>query len=132
MLVARMLDERLSGAIPDGSFAVFFGGTAPENITGEIKKFAPTHLIIIDALDAGGSPGDIKLISPDEIGGASFGTHGLPLKMVTDYLSNFLKCEMIIIGIHPKAIAFGSGVSAEVESSAKTVSDLIVKIMADL
>jgi len=31
--------------------AGFYRRTAPENLTGEIKKFQPTHLIIIDAAE---------------------------------------------------------------------------------
>ena len=44
---------------------VFIGDTAPENLTGEIKKFRPTHLVILDAVDMGRRPGTAELIEPD-------------------------------------------------------------------
>jgi hydrogenase maturation protease len=51
---------------------IFMGETAPENLTGEIKKFRPTHLVILDAADAGGKrPGSITLIQHDVLRGGS-------------------------------------------------------------
>jgi|GEM_PF-1075633 len=43
-------------------FKFFNGGTAPENLTGEIRRFKPSHLIMIDAVELGKRPGTIALI----------------------------------------------------------------------
>lgn len=125
MLAAKSLDEWRAKGVSDGGLAVFFGGSAPENITGEIKRFAPTHLIIIDALDAAEAPGAVTLIDSREIGGASFSTHRLPLEMVIEYLRNSIGCEIIIIGIKPKGIGLGETVSGEVAEAAEYVSEVI-------
>lgn len=129
MLVAVELEKWRGGGGSGGGFAVFFGGSAPENITGQIKKFAPTHLIIIDALDSGSQPGDVELIEPGEIGGASFGTHGLPLKMVIEYLKHFIECEIIVIGIKTASLGLGESVSREVKKSVAYVSSAIKEIL---
>src|SRR5665647_2924663 len=86
---------------------VFLGSTAPENFTGEIIKFKPTHILIVDSVDTDQKPGFILLINPDEVGGVSFSTHMLPVKMMVDYLLASLECEIIIIGIQPKILLFG-------------------------
>ena len=108
---------------------VFIGQTAPENLTGEIKKFRPTHLIIIDAADLDGQPGKIVLIEPENVGGVSFCTHSLPTKVMTDYLLQSFNLQIIIIGIQPKTLAVGALPSKEVTAAAKLLSETIVKIL---
>ncbi len=103
----------------------FYGGTAPENITGQIKKFKPTHLIIVDSADTAGKAGKISLIEPEQEAGISFSTHRLPVKILIKYLLTFFDCKIIFIGIKPKAIDFCCSVSQEVEKSAEYLADAI-------
>ncbi len=111
--------------------SIFFGGTAPENVTGAIKKARPGNLIIIDSADMGKPPGEVTVIGPEEIGGISFSTHSLPLNIMIDYLEPDVNGEIIVIGIQPGAIAFGSEVSKEVRDSVKTVSDTIKELILE-
>jgi len=41
---------------------VYIGESAPENFTGEIKKFMPDHLLVIDAADLEEEPGSVTFI----------------------------------------------------------------------
>jgi hydrogenase 3 maturation protease len=100
----------------------FLGATAPENLTGEVKKFNPTHLIIVDSAQLGKKAGTIRLLAPREIGGISFSTHRLPTKVMVDYLRKSLDCRVIIIGIQPKSLVFGKSLSGEVRKSVKELS----------
>lgn len=108
---------------------IFIGGTAPENVTSEIKRFSPSHLIIIDAADMGGNPGEIKLVDPENIGGISFSTHNLPANMLIEYLKHFLKCEVTIIGIQPKSLEFGKEPSVEMKVAANTLVSLLLSVL---
>ncbi len=110
-------------------FKVFFGDTAPENLTGEIKKFKPTSLIIIDSADTGKKAGEIVLIKPEETAGISFCTHQLPLKIMADYLVQSIDCRILIIGIQPKGLDFGSLPSKEIRRSVKIISGTIKEII---
>jgi len=110
---------------------VFLGSTAPENFTGEIIKFKPTHILIVDSVDTDQKPGFILLINPEEVGGVSFSTHMLPVKMMVDYLLASLECEIIIIGIQPKVLLFGETISKEVKKSTKQVSGVIKQILQE-
>jgi hydrogenase 3 maturation protease len=101
----------------------FLGATAPENLTGEIKKYKPTHIIIIDTADIKEKPGTILLLKKEDVGaGVSFSTHKLPAKVLMDYFTQSLKCDIIFVGIQPKNLKFGGKVSREVKSSIKEVS----------
>ncbi|MCX5647206.1 MAG: hydrogenase 3 maturation endopeptidase HyCI [Phycisphaerae bacterium] len=109
--------------------AVFLGGTAPENLTGEIKRFGPTHLVIIDAADLDAEPGTITIMDPDRIGGTTFCTHSLPLKVMIDYLLQSFDCHVTIIGIQPKSLAVGAPVSKEVLDAVESLSALLLEAL---
>jgi hydrogenase 3 maturation protease len=132
MLVAEALKNSCSAAKQCKKLKVFFGATAPENLTGEIKKFNPSHVIIVDAADTGKKAGSITLIKPQEATGISFSTHQLPLSIMVDYLIQSIACEVIIIGIQPKTTNFGSEVSSEVKKSVGVLSSVIQEIICDL
>jgi hydrogenase 3 maturation protease len=108
---------------------VFFGETAPENLTGAIKQFKPSHLVVIDAADLSEKPGTIALLDFETIGGASFSTHLLPLKIMTDYVSQATNCAVIGIGIQPKCLAFDSKPTKPVLSSVKEIAQTFLKLI---
>jgi hydrogenase 3 maturation protease len=114
----------------DVKLKTFEGSTAPENLTGEIKAFKPTHLIIVDTADIGEEPGAVLLLRADEVGrGISFSTHKIPPKMLIDYFTHSLKCEIVIIGIQPKSIGFGKKVSKPVIASSGSVASSILEAL---
>lgn len=110
---------------------VFFGSTAPENLTGEIIKYKPSHIIIVDSVDMEQEPGSLLLIDPQVVEGVSFSTHMLPVKMIVDYFLESLKCEIVIIGIQPKTLEFGETVSEEVKKSTIQIADVISQILLE-
>jgi hydrogenase 3 maturation protease len=102
-LVARKLTGILSAshAVYRTNFYVIDTGPVPENFTGTIKKIAPHLVIMIDAAQMGEEPGMIKWLHRDQISGYSAATHGLPLNLLADYLSDQVKCQVGLIGIQP-------------------------------
>jgi len=127
MLAAQELKKALGG---NKNLKFILGGSAPENFTGEIIKFSPSHIIIIDSADLGKNAGAIELIKEEDIGGVSFSTHRLPTKILIDYLKNSINCEFIFIGIQPKTLKFGDLVSEEVKASVKFLSESIQEILS--
>ena len=126
LLVAEKLNK-----IKNPKLKVFLGSTAPENLTGEIIKYEPSHIIIIDSVDMDQKPGSILLVNPQEVDGISFYSHMLPIKMTIDYLLESIKCEIIIIGIQPKSLEFSETVSNEVRKSTKQIADVIRQILQE-
>ncbi len=126
LLVAEEMNK-----IRNSKLKVFLGSTAPENLTGEIIKYRPTHIIIVDSVDMDQKPGSILLADPQEVDGISFYSHMLPIKMTIDYLLESIKCEIIIIGIQPKSLEFGETISAEVKKSTAQIADVIRQILQE-
>lgn len=109
---------------------IFFGETAPENLTGDIKRFKPSHLIIIDTLDAGKKAGSIFIFRPEDLcGGTSFSTHKMPSNVLVDYLMRSCACQATIIGIQPKTVVFGRPASKAVIRSAEKVAAMLMETM---
>ena len=84
------------------------GGSAPENILGEIRAFQPEIIVFIDAAILGEAPGTIKLIDTrqEKISGISFCTHSLPLTIIANYIRQTVSCEIFVIGIEPTDMDF--------------------------
>ena len=116
ILVADALSKKIC---KKNNLKVFFGHTAPENLTGEIKKFKPQHLIIIDSADMGKKAGEVSLIDISDLRGVTFSTHQLPVEIMADYLMQATGCHISIIGIQPKQLKFDSQVSQEILKSVK-------------
>lgn len=124
LLVAKQLRKSLGKS---QRVKIFLGHTAPENLTGQIKKFGPSHLIIIDALDIAKRPGTIDVINLTETDNLSFSTHKLPIKLTADYLFAAIACKTIIVGIQPYSLTFSEPVSEPVIKAAEKLSLLLVE-----
>ncbi len=128
ILAAQQIEKTITKQTTSPKIRVFIGETAPENLTGEIKKFQPTHLIIIDAAEFNKEPGHIEIMEPETIGGTSFCTHSLPLKVIIGYLLESFKFQAIIIGIQPKTLVFGAQPTKEVVAAAKYIAKEITTL----
>ena len=120
-------DSRLS---PQASslqyfFRVFRGHTAPENCTGAIKQFAPTHLIIVDAANLNKKPGVIALLEADQIGGISFSTHQMPLRLLIDYLKISISFAALVIAIQPAHLDYDRPVTPAVRHAASHLASAL-------
>ena len=98
-------------------------GAAIENVTGQLRGFAPDLILIIDAADMGDAPGAIRLLPADSISGISAFTHSLPLSMVMRYLTLELHCQVFLLGIQIRSNEMDIPMCAEVFNAAHEVTD---------
>ena len=125
VLVAKSLCSKIKSR----KFKVFLGQTAPENLTGEIKKFKPTHLLIIDAADIGRKAGSVTMLCAKDIAGAAFSTHRLPVRLIADYLTCVISCDTIILGIHPESFIFGKPPTEKIKKTVKNLSRILEEVI---
>lgn len=81
-------------------------GTTPENYTSVVKKHSPKNLVIIDAVEMGLSPGDIRIVPKEKIGVMTISTHGIPVSVLIGYLEQYVE-NIFFIGIQPKVMTGG-------------------------
>ncbi|TAN40957.1 MAG: hydrogenase 3 maturation endopeptidase HyCI [Nitrospirae bacterium] len=113
-------------AEPHPGVALLDAGDKPENVLDKAVSFKPARTIIIDAADFGGQPGDIRLLPEDAIPSNTLTTHTFPLPVVAKMIAEDTGSEIFFIGIQPKSMAFGEGLSDEVRAAA----DLIVQYIS--
>ena len=110
--VGVVLANRIKDKVP---FTVWDVGVSPENYLGKIIKERPDTVIIIDAVDFGGLPGEFKVLEAEDIKTANlFSTHNASISLAINYLKSNLKADIIILIIQPKTISFGDKLSSEV------------------
>jgi len=127
LLAARKLKEALSGISGVDVLAV---GNAPENFTGLVRRLSPSHILLIDAAEMGEPAGTIKLVEAHQIEGMIPSTHSLSLNMLVSYLEQELGSKVLILGMQPKRLYFGTTLSEEVEGSVGNLTYLLEQIIA--
>jgi hydrogenase 3 maturation protease len=122
VLAARALSRRACATDTD-RILIIEAGPAPENRTGELRKFVPDLVLMIDAAEMGETPGVIQWIPEESIDGMSASTHSLPLSMLAHYLKLELNCTILFLGIQPNSNTVGERVSPDVSRAIDEVVD---------
>ena len=105
------------------------GETAPENYSGKIMGFRPSHLLVVDAADLGKAPGTVVEIMPEDVGGPTFCSHMLPLKVMIDYLKAETGAAVTLLGIQSKSIAFDGDMCGEVEAAVGQIVAALARVI---
>lgn len=107
---------------------VIDAGIAPENFTGVIKRYNPHRLIIIDAVEMGLHPGEVRRVPSEKIGVMHISTHGIPLSVIIKYLNQYVN-DIILIGVQPKNMQ--GPISKEVGKSVESIIKSIISESVD-
>ena len=82
------------------SHIVYDAGASPENYLSKIVKDKPDTLLIIDAADFGGKPGELNLLEQDDLKSVNiFSTHNTSISLTINYLRNNIKVDIITLVI---------------------------------
>jgi hydrogenase maturation protease len=92
-----------------------------------------SKVLLIDAAEMNLNPGAVVRFTPEEVrseqGGPKFSVHDIGLLEVLELAKILGEAppEVVIFGIQPKEISWGTELSAEVQASVPKVTDLILK-----
>jgi hydrogenase 3 maturation protease len=120
-----VLAERLLDARPGA--AVFDGGMVPENFLEKVANTNPATVLLVDAADFGGEPGEVKSFHGDELAQAGFSTHAGSPQMLAAYLEARCGADVVLLAIQPVDVRAGDVLSTQV---GKAVDELAVLIAA--
>ncbi len=118
--------ERL--ALPAADRLVVDAGTAPENVTGLLRRFRPDTVVLVDAADMGETPGAARWLEGARALGCSASTHTLPLGLLATYLADSLGCRVRLLGIQPARVASGSGLSVPVRQRIERLARRLARL----
>ncbi len=131
-------DDRLGSALvralakeitPSPDIRVVDGGEAPENFTGPVRAFSPSHVLLLDAVDHGLEPGTAFLAEESAIAVGDMTSHRLPLKLLMRFLGQSIPCRVILVGVQPRTLLPGKRLSTSVR---KAVGPLAAFLAAEI
>lgn len=105
---------------------VIDAGVTPENYTGVIQRLSPDTIIIVDAIQFEGAPGEAKIFSGEDLRAGKISTHDVSPKLLIEYLKSSTSADIHILGIKPKSSKLGEPLSAEVKNSIKNLSQGLI------
>jgi hydrogenase 3 maturation protease len=117
--------DGLGALIDDSSISLVKCHEVPENFTGRVKRFNPACVILIDAADFGGAPGEVRVFELNELEGIEITTHRPSLAMLGEYLQSETSAGIFVIGIQPADREFGEGLSPAARRASIVVADAL-------
>ena len=113
-LVAGRLRERY----PD---VIFDGAQAPENYLGPIRRAGPAVVVLVDAADFGGIPGEMRMATAEDVEGLMMGTHAAPLSMFMKVLGDETRADVRLVAVQVATTTLGEGLTREVADAVESL-----------
>jgi len=121
--VCPFIGVRIAG---QEDFLVLNALTNPEDIVEDAIAYKPGKIVVIDAADFGGLPGEIRTIPLDQIQRYTvFSTHHFPIHVIMGIIQEETNAKLIVLGIQPKSLEFGENMSPEVKQTALDVIEYL-------
>ncbi len=111
---------------PTDGLIVHDAGSRPEEIPFLVEGQRPGRIVIVDAADFGGRPGEARVIPPDRVSDVTLSTHGLSPAAVCRLLARD-GTPVVFIGIQAACLAHQEGLSAEVERTVREMAGVLAK-----
>lgn len=116
----------VAAALAGAPFPVVDATEVPENYGGWVAKRGLDVVVFVDAVAFGGSPGEWRLVAIEELLRSASNTHRLSLHFTIQYLREEWGGEAILVGIEPKSMRLGDGLSAEVDAAVKNIASALL------
>ena len=125
-VVRRLVEMELPGGVE-----VIDGGTAPADALATAGQM--DRLIIVDALDIEGQPGQVFRLTPDQVvqSSQSISLHELDLGRLIQTLRQWgaLPYETVIVGVTPGSINWGTELSGELQAK---LPQIVQAVLAEI
>ena len=102
-------------------------GLVPENYIEKVAGMHPDTILMLDATDFGGDPGEVRLIDPEKVAYSGVSTHAGSLRMLAEYLQARTHARIALLAIQPVDTSDGEELSPSVSD---TVADLLEALPA--
>jgi len=104
-------------------------GEVPESYFGRILAAQADTIVLIDAADFGGAPGDLAVLETEDIAGCMMSTHQMPMDLFFRYIKENSGADMFALGIQPARIEFGESMSPAVADSVQALVQLLQSLL---
>jgi len=122
---AIVLYQKLAGKI---KAELIDAGAVPENYIQRIIKSEPQMILLIDAVDFGGSAGQVQIFAAEQIPEVACSTHVMSLRFFADMLKQESNPKILLVGIQPQQLGLGSGLSRPVVEAVEKLARLFIEL----
>jgi hydrogenase 3 maturation protease len=120
-----VLMDRLASRI---TIPIINAEDVPENYLGPLESSGADLVLIVDAADFKGSPGEVRLIEMDDLAGQALSTHTADLSLLFQAIPAGSRPEGVLIGIQPGSMDFLTGLSDPVLRSLDVLEKELISL----
>ena len=103
-------------------YDVIDAGIIPEDYIETTANKHPDTILLVDATDFGGEPGEVRLLYPEHVNYSGVSTHAGSLRMLSEFLQARTYARIALLAVQPEDLSDGQGLSPSVS---KTLDDLL-------
>ena len=103
-------------------YDVIDAGIIPEDYIEMTAHKHPETILMVDATDFGGEPGEVRLLYPENVNYSGASTHAGSLRMLAEFLQARTHARIGLLAVQPADVSGGKGLSPPVS---KTLNDLL-------
>ena len=103
-------------------YDVIDAGIIPEDYIEMTANKHPETILMVDATDFGGEPGEVRLLYPEHVSYSGASTHAGSLRMLAEFLQARTHARIGLLAVQPADVSDGKGLSPPVS---KTLDDLL-------
>jgi len=103
-------------------YDVIDAGIIPEDYVETTAKKHPDTILMVDATDFGGEPGEVRLLYPESVACSGVSTHAGSLRILAEYMHARTRARVALLAIQPADVSDGKGLSPPVS---ETLDDLL-------
>jgi hydrogenase 3 maturation protease len=123
------IDRLLESTTIPSNWILVDGGEVPENALGLVEKKKPSRILLIDACDWEGIPGEVRFFSSEEIIKLplrTISTHGVPLSFWVKMTQVEHPTVIIeLLGIQAASLEFNSPLTPPIAASLEKIEEII-------
>jgi len=104
-------------------------GVAPENHLEIVVASHPETLLLVDAADWGGQPGQVRLLSCRQLESGGLSTHALSLDLAAAYWAERLPGLRIhLLAVQPASLEWGAALSPAVAETVEGLAQYLQRV----
>jgi hydrogenase maturation protease len=120
---------KAAGGLP-GGLEVIITGARPEYFIGRVAEKGFDHLVLLDAVEFGGTPGSVILLNSEQMVARfpQISTHKISLGLLATRVEADGATKAWLLGVQPESLKGAGRLTPTVQKSLEALNDLLCKI----
>ena len=108
-------------------FSIINAGTTPERLIGRVADAGFNHVVFLDAVEFGGAPGSVVLLTSDEVAARypQISTHKISLGLLAKWAEANGTTQAWLLGVQPESLRPGEELTPAVRATFELMLDLL-------